>query len=52
MGTTRYEARKAAARWIEVVYNRRRRHCALGMISPANFECRITQRAAQKETAA
>ena len=38
---TRDEARKAVARWIEIVYNRRRRHSAIGMISPVDFEARI-----------
>ncbi len=38
---TRDEARKAVARWIEIVYNRRRRHSSVGMISPVDFEARI-----------
>ena len=36
--TTRDAARKAVAYWIEVVYNRRRWHSALGMVSPVDFE--------------
>lgn len=35
---TRAEAKQAVARWIEVVYNRRRLHTSLGMISPVEFE--------------
>ncbi|MGV3104088.1 integrase core domain-containing protein [Rothia sp. 32237D007AR] len=35
---TRKQARKAVAHWIEVVYNRRRRHWAIGMVSPVSFE--------------
>jgi transposase InsO family protein len=33
--------------WIETVYNRRRRHSALGQISPVTFEDRITTAAAE-----
>ena len=39
---TRDAARQAVAYWIEVVYNRRRRHSALGMVSPVDFENHIT----------
>ena len=39
---TRDEARKAVARWIEIVYNRRRRHSSIGMVSPVDFETQIT----------
>lgn len=39
---TRDEARKAVARWIEVVYNRRRLHSSLGMQTPVDFENHIT----------
>lgn len=35
---TREAARSGIARWIEVVYNRRRRHSSLGMVSPVTFE--------------
>ena len=38
---TRSEAKKAVARWMEIVYNRRRRHCSIGMISPVEFENQI-----------
>jgi putative transposase len=42
---TRTAARLAVGDWIERVYNRRRRHSALGMISPAEYEKRFTQTA-------
>jgi putative transposase len=35
---TRYAARRAIFEWIEVFYNRQRRHSALGYLSPAAFE--------------
>ena len=38
---TRDAARKAVAYWVEVVYNRRHRHSALGMARPVDFENRI-----------
>ncbi len=38
-------AKLAVGDWIERVYNRRRRHSAIGMISPVDFEDRITQTA-------
>ena len=49
---TRDEARKAVARWIEIVYNRRRRHSAIGMISPVDFEARIADQDDKKKAAA
>jgi len=39
---TRTAARLAVGDWIERVYNRRRRHSALGMISPVEYEKRFT----------
>ncbi|MCT1808281.1 transposase, partial [Dermabacter sp. HMSC06F07] len=50
--TTRDAARKAVAYWIEVVYNRRRRHSALGMVSPVDFENQIGLITSRKEIAA
>jgi putative transposase len=35
---TRAEVMREVARWIEVVYNRRRLHSALGVVPPAEFE--------------
>lgn len=43
---TKPHARVAVGDWIERVYNRRRRHSSLGMISPVEFERRFTQTAA------
>ena len=40
--TTRAAAVLGVSAWIENVYNRRRRHSALGMISPVAFEHRTT----------
>ena len=42
---TKLAAKLAVGDWIERVYNRRRRHSALGMISPVDFENRLTQTA-------
>ena len=50
--STRDEARKAVARWIEIVYNQRRRHSALGMISPVDFEAQIAEQDDKKKAAA
>lgn len=36
--STRDTSRTVVAYWIEVVYNRRRRHSALAMVSPGYFE--------------
>lgn len=38
-------AKLAVGDWIERVYNRRRRHSAIGMISPVEYENRFTQTA-------
>lgn len=35
---TKHEARHGVGRWIEEIYNRRRRHSSIGMISPIAFE--------------
>jgi transposase InsO family protein len=39
---TRAEAIAAVSRWIDTVYNTRRRHSALGQISPLQFETQYT----------
>ena len=49
---TRDEAGKAVACWIEIVYNRRRRHSAIGMISPVDFEARIADQKDREKIAA
>lgn len=40
--TTQAAAIHGVSTWIETVYNRRRRHSALGNTSPVAFEHRIT----------
>ena len=42
---TKAAARLAVGDWIERVYNRRRRHSSLAMMSPVDFEDRLTQTA-------
>ncbi|MBK6917963.1 MAG: IS3 family transposase [Deltaproteobacteria bacterium] len=44
---TRADAAKAITEWIEVFYNRHRRHSTLGMLSPADFEDFHRRNAAQ-----
>ena len=45
--TTHAAAITAVSTWIETVYNRRRRHSALGQINPVAFEHRLTTAADQ-----
>jgi putative transposase len=40
---SRATAKLAVGDWIERVYNRRRRHSAIGMISPVEYENQLTQ---------
>lgn len=51
---TRAEARQEVARWIEVVYNRRRRHSGIGYATPVDHEHQLTntQAATIKDQAA
>lgn len=42
---TKGAAKLAVGDWIERVYNRRRRHSAIGMTTPVDYENRITQTA-------
>jgi len=42
---TKAAAKLAVGDWIERVYNRRRRHSSIGMISPVEFENQLTQTA-------
>lgn len=42
---TRAEAQRAIFRWIELWYNRKRRHSALGYLSPADYEQQLRRRA-------
>lgn len=44
---TRAQAIRTVSSWIEDVYNRRRRHSALGQTSPVAFERRLTTATAQ-----
>jgi transposase InsO family protein len=43
---TREEARADIFEWIEVWYNRQRRHSAIGYLSPAEYELRTVRKAA------
>ncbi len=43
---TRDEAKRALFEYIEVFYNRRRRHSALGYVSPAEYEAAAAHRRA------
>ncbi len=49
---TRDAARKAVACWIEIVYNRRRRHSSIGMISPVDFEAQLAEQNGNEKAAA
>ncbi|MDA3642402.1 integrase core domain-containing protein, partial [Mycobacterium xenopi] len=42
---TKTAAKLAVGDWIERVYNRRRRHSALAMMRPVEFEDQLTQTA-------
>ena len=42
---TKEAAKFAVGDWIERVYNRRRRHSSIAMMSPVDFEDRLTQTA-------
>src|SRR5690625_7519582 len=46
---TRAEARREVARWIGIVYNRRRRHSSLDYTSPAAFESTLDHDQAETE---
>jgi transposase InsO family protein len=41
---TRTAARTATVRWIEAIYNRQRRHSAIDMLSPVDYEDRYWNR--------
>lgn len=47
---TRAEARREVARWVEIVYNRRRLHSSLDYTSPVAFENAIARDQATTET--
>ena len=49
---TRNEAQKAVARWIEIAYNRRRRHSSIGMVSPVDFEAQLANQNDNKKAVA
>ena len=46
---TREEARLEVFWWLEVVYNRTRRHSALGYLSPVDYEATLRRAAARSE---
>lgn len=48
---TRAQARTAVARWIEVVYNRRRRHSSIGYKSPVNYEHQLIETSTEDKAA-
>ena len=50
--TTRAEAKTAIFQWIEVWYNRKRRHSTLGYVSPEAFERNYQQQQQAKAIAA
>jgi len=43
---TRARARTATVHWLEAIYNRRRRHSAIDMLSPVDYEERYRDRRA------
>ena len=43
---TRARARSASVHWLEAIYNRRRRHSAIDMLSPVDYEERYWDRRA------
>jgi putative transposase len=43
---TRARARTATVHWLEAIYNRRRRHSAIDMLSPVDYEERYWERRA------
>ena len=40
------------ARWIEIVYNRRRRHSSIGMVSLVDVEAQLANQNGNKKAAA
>ena len=42
--STRARARTATVHWLEAIYNRRRRHSAIDMLSPVDYEERYWDR--------
>ena len=49
---TRAEAREAIFEYIEVFYNRRRRHSTIGYMSPVDFEMQFNQEMSTEKLAA
>jgi putative transposase len=43
---TRARARTATVHWLEAIYNRRRRHSAIDMLSPVDYEEHYNRRSA------
>ena len=49
--STRAQARTGVARWIEIVYNRQRRHSSIGYMTPVNYENHMVETSTMKQAA-
>ena len=48
---TRAQARTGVAKWIEVVYNRRRLHSSIGYLTPVNHEHELFEASTEDKAA-
>ena len=48
---TRAQARTGVAKWIEVVYNRRRLHSSIGYLTPVNHEHKLFEASTEDKAA-